>query len=201
MTYASHLHRFGKKMLKPQRVMVFIDGSNMFYCSRKLGFRLDYRKMADALTRDRDLVRAYFFGSEDIDSPNPNQRAFLIALRMAGLEVVARPLRSRRLQTGETTKVEKGVDIAMVSFMLRFAFIDAYDVAIIATGDEDFVVAAQTIKDLGKRVEVAGFEGATAAGLRQVADTFVSLNKIAGEIEWKHETTDGRQEAHRTPSS
>jgi uncharacterized LabA/DUF88 family protein len=193
MTNDNPLHAIKARIFKPERVMVFIDGSNIMYCSRKIrpGFRVDYHRMAQALCGDRNLVRTYFFCSEDIENPNPKQRGFLNALRERGIEVFSHPLKSRTTRSGEVIRIEKGVDVTMVSVLLRNAFIEAFDVAIVVTGDGDFVVAVQTVKDRGKRVEVASFEDSIALGLRRVADKFTSLDALAEEIQWKHGTTDG----------
>jgi ribosomal protein S15P/S13E len=61
------------------------------------------------------------------------------------------------------TYVEKGVDT------------DNFDTAILVSGDEDFAILVENIKDLGKHVEVANLGGSYV--LRQSADKYVLIDK------------------------
>jgi len=53
--------------------------------------------------------------------------------------------------------VEKGVDTAIVTDMIRHAWEDAYDVAVLASSDADFIPAVQFLDNKGRRVIQAGF--------------------------------------------
>jgi uncharacterized LabA/DUF88 family protein len=66
--------------------------------------------------------------------------------------------------------VEKGVDIMLATDLLRFAWADRYDVAIVVSGDGDFAYAVQAVKDMGKHVEVAAFQANLAWDLANIAD-------------------------------
>jgi uncharacterized LabA/DUF88 family protein len=59
--------------------------------------------------------------------------------------------------------------------MLSHAFKDNYDTAILISGDEDFTVLVDTVKDLGKHVEVANLGGSYM--LRQAADKYILIDK------------------------
>lgn len=53
--------------------------------------------------------------------------------------------------------VEKGVDTAIVTHMIRLAWEDAYDVAILASADADLVPAVEFLDLRGVRIIQAGF--------------------------------------------
>jgi uncharacterized LabA/DUF88 family protein len=53
--------------------------------------------------------------------------------------------------------VEKGVDTAIATDMIRLAWEEAYDVAILATSDADLIPAVEFIDLKGRRVVQAGF--------------------------------------------
>lgn len=176
------------------RVMIFIDGSNTFRAFRRFrpDVKYDIRKLIDKLLRGRKLVRPYYFGSERIP-PNEGQRKFYDAIRNQGIDVTIRPLKLRSRSTkcprckhtwSESAEVEKGVDVALVTKMLSFGFKDVYDVAILVSGDEDYVDAIEQIRDLGKRVEIVAFKGALAPSLRRLADVdgLIYLDDIADDI-------------------
>ncbi|MEA3442482.1 MAG: NYN domain-containing protein [Chloroflexota bacterium] len=49
--------------------------------------------------------------------------------------------------------VQKGVDMHVALHMVRLAYNNAYDTAILVAGDADLVEAVRTVKDLGRQVE------------------------------------------------
>jgi len=53
--------------------------------------------------------------------------------------------------------VEKGIDTAIVTDMIKLAWEDAYDVAVLVSGDRDFIPAVEFLSDKGVRVIQAGF--------------------------------------------
>ena len=156
----------------PQRVAIFIDGSNLYHsldenCKR---YDLDFGAFTTKLVKYRQLFRVYYYNAllDKVRHPQryQDQQRFLSALyKTPYLEV--------RLGTSKVrgdTAVEKGVDIMMATDMLRLAWSDIYDVAVMVTGDGDFAYAVQAVKDLGKHVEVAAFPANLAWELANVAD-------------------------------
>jgi uncharacterized LabA/DUF88 family protein len=164
--------------MSDERVMVFIDGSNLLHCAKTYGggVKLDYRKLVDVLVGDRNLVRPYFYGSI-ATPPNPKQKGFYGRLRYLGFHVIAKPLRPRG-----PVFVEKGVDVALVTDLLSLGFKDAYDVAVVVSCDPELVRAIEEVKSIGKRVEIAGFDGAAGRRVREAADRFITLDEILDMI-------------------
>ena len=73
--------------------------------------------------------------------------------------------------------IEKGVDILLASDMLSSAYNNAYDTAILVSGDGDFAYVIENIKLLKKRVQVSYFPKRKCWHLRQISDKFISLDK------------------------
>ena len=67
--------------------------------------------------------------------------------------------------------------------MVSHAFRNTFDVAILVSGDSDYAEAVKVIKELGKRVEIAAFTGSIGRELKFLADHFIPLDGIAGDIE------------------
>jgi uncharacterized LabA/DUF88 family protein len=42
-----------------QRVMIFIDGSNLFWAYRALNFKIDLKKLVEEQVKDRYLLRNF----------------------------------------------------------------------------------------------------------------------------------------------
>jgi len=176
-----------------ERVMIFIDGSNLFRCFKRYhpNVRYSVSKLVETLSENKRLIRPYYFGSERVP-PIEGQIGFQNQLRYAGIDVTIRPLKIRTKamdcpyektrKCESTTEIEKGVDVALVTKMISFGFKDTYDTAILVSGDADYVEAIQQIRDLGKRVEIAAFPEATSPSLRKVADKFINLHDLVERI-------------------
>ena len=158
-----------------ERVMIFIDGSNLFHACNQIGFKIDLVKLVNVLVGDRYLVRPYYYTA--FNPRKQEQIKFLHALQNQGFCVKAIPLKKR----GDRF-IEKGVDVALVTDLVSMAFRNAYDTAILVSGDYDFIEAIRIVMALGKRVEVAMFTHATNDELRRTADRFIPLEKLAEEI-------------------
>jgi uncharacterized LabA/DUF88 family protein len=165
-----------------ERVIVFIDGSNVFHAIKFLNIRIDYSNLVNFLVEDRRLIRAYFYGAvpqeKDLKKNSPEwesflrQKRFLEELALQGIKVKTANL--RRLPSGEF--MEKEVDIMLATDMLSLAYKNAYDTAILVTGDSDFSYTVEEIQSLGKRVENASFKSTSSHILRKVCDRFTLLD-------------------------
>jgi uncharacterized LabA/DUF88 family protein len=175
-------------MIVKERVIVFIDGSNIFHAIRALNIKIDYSRLVSFLTKDKYLIRAYYYSSmprvEDVERDSPEwdslmrQRKFIGELKNMGIK--PRIANLRKLASGEW--LEKEVDIMLATDMLAMAFRDAYDTAILVSGDSDFCYTVETIQDLGKRVVNATFKRNSSPLLRAVCDEVIILDDFVDEI-------------------
>jgi uncharacterized LabA/DUF88 family protein len=173
-----------------ERVMIFIDGNNLYHSLKHVIGRtnLDFQQFADRLIWGRQLIRVYYYNAplnrDDDEEKFRMQQSFFDSLdtvpyltkKFGRLE---KRLVKQNLPDGTSisvpTYVEKGVDTFIVIDMLSHAFKDNYDTAILISGDEDFTVLVETVKDLGKHVEVANLGGSYS--LRQAADKYILIDK------------------------
>ena len=72
--------------------------------------------------------------------------------------------------------------MALVTDMLSLGFKGAYEVAILVSGDNDFVHAVKELKSYGIIVEVAMFKNSVGGELKRMADKFVVLDELVDEI-------------------
>lgn len=166
-------------MLK--RVMIFIDGSNMYHNLMNTFGKatINYHKFSLKLTGpERELVRTYYYNCPIDQDKDPNaykaQQRFLNSLSNTPyLEV-----RLGRLQRKiDGTVIEKGVDVKISVDMITKAFKNQYDVAILVSGDADFVEVVQEVKDQAKHVELAVFPSQQCYHLRKCSDRVIILNE------------------------
>lgn len=174
------------------RVMLFIDGSNLYRSLEDTCGRtdLDYRKLCLALSGGRELRRAYYYNARRDQSYEPEryvrqQRFFDYLRRVPKLEVKLVNLVYRGFP--ESRPIQKGVDVRLATDMLVHAFRDHYDTAILVSGDADFAEAVQAVKDLGRNVEIALFGVGSSRALRDVADDVIALTPAYFENLWREE--------------
>jgi len=160
------------------RVGIFIDGSNLYHALRDNCLRVDlnFAEFTSKLCAGRPLFRTYYYNvvQDPLQRPDSHreQQEFLDTLRKTPyLEV---RLGSTKLLQG--VPVEKGIDIMLATDLLSFAWKDLYDVAILVSGDGDFVYALQAVKNAGKHVEMAYFGSNVSKSLLEVADNSLLLD-------------------------
>ena len=105
-------------MSSDERVMIFIDGSNLFHSAKDLGIRIDYEKIKKFLAGNRKLIRPYIFVSKKVPEEG-KQINFYNKLRYLGYEVVEHELK----QHGNNKPYEKGAgfDHSTASVMKKTA--------------------------------------------------------------------------------
>lgn len=160
---------------KNNKVMMFIDYRNIIKSvdtMKSLPFKLDLETLAKQLLGPRELVAAYVFDSKGAIGPEDTSKRLHDKLRYLGFRVMVRDAYDSGRQE------QKEVDVAMACEMVVHALRDHYDVAIVVSGDRDFVPAIQHVQAAGKRVEVAAFAYTVGAAVIQTADKFHELEKM-----------------------
>ena len=174
-----------------ERVMIFIDGSNLYHSLKNIFNRtdLDIGKFCQQLLRRRKLIRIYYYnarvGKKEEPERYKHQQAFF-----AGVNAIPyTELRLGRLVYNNwpnTPPYEKGTDVQLATDMITHNYKNNYDVAILVAGDNDYVGAIQAVKDNGKHCEVALFgKQGTSRQLREVADRIIPLNSRFFKGGWK----------------
>ena len=167
---------------KNERVMIFIDGSNLYHSLKSFFNRtdIDIGKLSRKLMDKRRLVRIYYYNAKVGLKEEPqryrDQQAFFTSVNA----IPYSELRLGRLvyhNWPNSPPYEKGVDIQLATDMITHSFKNNYDVAVLVAGDNDFVGAIQSVKDNGKNVEVALFgKERTSYRLRMVSDKVITIN-------------------------
>lgn len=187
--------------MSEDRLMIFIDGPNLEGGASDFGKQVDCIKLVKVLSEGRKLKRAHYYGSLH---PNPDNDTtiaesvskkigFYHMLEYNGFKTKILQRRKRpfkctcesckHVTTGERF-IEKGVDMALALDVLSLAAANAYDVAIIVSGDFDFRQVIDDVQKQGLIVEVAYFRNQPInKELVRLADRFIDLEKIIGKIE------------------
>lgn len=163
------------------RIAIFIDGSNLYNGMREnlSNTRVNLAELVSQLKGEHSLVRTYYYNAQLTDDYDgelrEGQHRFFESLRRIPY-VTVRLGRLYRRQDG--TMVEKGVDVAIAVESLSLATANAYDRALIVSGDGDYVELVEALKRLGKHVECAMFRNQSAGILVEHVDVFTPLDDL-----------------------
>jgi uncharacterized LabA/DUF88 family protein len=188
-----------------KRSMVFIDAGNLFsgwwgHCKSKghvkqnkvtgreyFTKRVSYGRLLNRISEDTDLIRGYYYDA----TPQPvgkSKQSFYDMLRQNEITIVTKPLKYKRIickhcnTKDENVPYQKGVDVALATDMMGLAFEDAYDLAILISGDNDFENAVNYLKGKGKKVWVVSFIDSLGQDLMRVADRVIKLDSVFDDV-------------------
>lgn len=177
------------------RVAIFFDGKNFYSGWRANASRVkiaSFSRLAEwlvAQARGSYLAGAYYYtgietGTRDAEGAEGQRRlaGFLDILEtQPGFFVFRFPRKVRQHHCpscGATSKftTEKEVDTTLVADMLRLAAVNAFDIAVVVSGDADLAPAVEGVRGLGKQVYVATWGGSgLAQRIRKAAFDHVDL--------------------------
>ncbi len=154
---------------KEQRVGIFIDVQNLYHSAKNLfGARINYKELLKEITAGRKLLRAVGYVVKT--DTTEGEASFFEALEKSGVE-----LRVKDIQIFAGGAKKADWDVGMAVDAIRMA--GSLDVVVLVTGDGDFIPLVEYLKwGLGKTVEVAAFSRSTSGKLKEVADTFVTID-------------------------
>ena len=105
-----------------------------------------------------------------------NKKFFEKIKKLPDFELVLCRMQKDKIN-GEITYSVKEDDIHIAVDMVKFAYNNAYDTAILISTDGDFVPAIDAVKEKGKKVENIGFPKKFSWHLKQKSDRFTQLTK------------------------
>ena len=177
----------------PDRVMVFIDGANLYKCVKdglNISRQVDVEKLSHKLVNGRTLMRIYYYNtptpSTDEVSMKANQKfldklGWINNLQLRLGRIVPKEYEVKCSKCNESiiykTHTQKGVDTRIAVDMVTLATGDAYDIAILVSGDSDLSEALNYIREhTKKKVENACVPGkGWAKILREASDIRIAI--------------------------
>jgi uncharacterized LabA/DUF88 family protein len=142
---------------------------NVIYAAERRNVTLDFGRVLEYFTKDRQLVRASAYApiTDDPQAKLENQR-FVHHFLGHEYRIITKPL--KRFADGSMKAnfdIELAIDILTMSERL--------DVVVLMSGDGDFRRLVELIASRGVRVEVAAFSETASAELKAVADKYVDI--------------------------
>ena len=145
-----------------ERVVIFIDNSNIFKGFQKYKIKADYEKLKNIITRDRKLQNIFLY--EGVVYPiSPEKKKWYEELHSKSGYIVKASFDKIALNEA----FEKKIDIQIAIDIVSLAYENAYDTAVLVSGDGDFLPVVEKIKSLNKTLELWAFRYSLANALKE----------------------------------
>ena len=172
-----------------KRVAVFIDGNNFYFGLRKLygkekGLKIfNFEKFSQFLAGKDKLIAIYYYNAL-LDKENnlekyESQKEFFEKLKqIPNFHLVLCKLLKRKITgTNKFYYIIKEDDINMAVDMVENACDNKFDIAVLVSGDGDFIPAVRSVKNKNKLVKNIYFKNSSSRNLKNFCDESLELTK------------------------
>ncbi|MFH1500923.1 MAG: NYN domain-containing protein [archaeon] len=172
-----------------KRVAIFIDGNNFYFGLRKLYSNnkslknFDFQKFAQFLAGKNEVVAIYYYNAILDVELNPkkykSQKEFFEKLKqIPNFHLVLCKLLKRNIVgTKKFYYIIKEDDINMAVDMVENACDNNFDIAILVSGDGDFVPAVRSVMNKNKIVENVYFKNSSSRNLKNFCNKSLEITK------------------------
>ena len=167
--------------MNSEKLALFIDGQNLHFTAKGLGFNIDFKRFLAEFQTRGVLVRAYYYTiiAEEFQTTRP----LIDWLDYNGFTVRTNSV--KELDDGEgRRKFKRNISIELAVDALEIA--KHLDHIVLFSGDGDFRPLVEAIQRLGPRVTVVSSMrtklAMVAEELRRQADTFLELDDLKASI-------------------
>ena len=166
-------------MGKDLKIKIYVDGANVFYTQKKLGWSFDWVKIKDLIENERDVIEwRYYVGVKNEDE---KMQSYLRYLDAIGFQIITKPL--KKIKENNTFIYKANFDVEMTIDILSDR--SNVDEIIIFSGDSDFKPLVKKMKDVGKKVNIYSSKKTISWELKLEASKIVYFEKLRDSIERK----------------
>ncbi len=169
-----------------KRVHVFIDASNLWQAQKTKGVLLDMKKLKNYLKvkYHASVLEIYYYdaypevGTREYSVSNKHSFYTALQKRM-GYIVRKKPL--KQIKTGSGLIIEKGnMDVELT--IDAVALVNSYDVAVLFSGDSDFLELVSFIRNRDKKVYIVSSKNNVSSELLTGGDGYIDILRISEDI-------------------
>ena len=190
------------------KVMVFIDYQN-FNINLQEHYKGKTFKPINIIPLQSEVIKTYLFAYKPCDELRKLEKYskyydWLNSLRKTPYLEIIEGRQEIRTYDGIDFDInnpktyfteEKETDINLATHMLSKAFQNAYDIAILVSGDTDYIKVVETLHNIGKTVVIAHFPHQNVSRYDEICDANIILydnvlNKAVNKKSKKEATTD-----------
>jgi uncharacterized LabA/DUF88 family protein len=169
--------------LPPERIALFIDGSNLYAAARALGFDVDYKNVLEVFGERGRIIRAFYYTALIDDQEYSPIRPLVDWLDYNGYTLVTKPTKEFVDAAGRR-KIKGNMDVEITVDLMEMA--PYVDHVYLFSGDGDFRRLVEAVQRKGVRCTVVSSIVTSppmiADELRRQADAFIELADMAPRI-------------------
>ena len=166
-----------------EKIVLFIDGANLYATSKAVGVDIDYRRLLAEFSSKAYLLRANYYTALVEDQEYSSIRPLIDWLDYNGFTVVTKPAKEFTDAAGRR-KIKGNMDIELCVDALELA--PYYDHMVLFSGDGDFTALVAALQRKGKRVTVVSTLTTSTPmisdELRRQADFFLDVAELAKTV-------------------
>jgi len=166
-----------------EKIVLLIDGANLYATSRALGFDIDYKQLLISFQKRGYLLRACYYTALVEDQEYSSIRPLIDWLDYNGYTVITKPAKEFTDSAGRR-KVKGNMDIELAIDALELS--DTVDHFVLFSGDGDFRRLVEALQRKGRKVSIVSTTSSQppmiADDLRRQADHFIDLVSLKDEI-------------------
>ena len=166
-----------------EKIVLFIDGANLYATARSLGFDIDYKRLLQEFQTRGNLLRAFYYTAVVEDQEYSSIRPLIDWLDYNGYSVVTKATKEFVDQAGRR-KVKGNMDIELAVDAMELA--GSIDHMVLFSGDGDFRSLIAAMQRRGVRVTVVSTmlsqPPMVADELRRQADEFIDIVHLQSKI-------------------
>lgn len=171
--------------MKP-KVKIYIDGANMFYVQKKLGWFIDWKKIKDYLQEKWDILEIRYYTG--IKPDDEKMASFLRYLDNVGISPVTKPIKIIKISDSHHLKklynysemYKSNCDVEITADILLER--KEFDKIILFSGDSDFQYLIKKLKDLGKKVIILSSRKTISWEIKLESSKYIYLEDIKDKI-------------------
>ncbi len=148
-----------------ERIMVFIDNSNIFNGFKKYNIKANYEKLKNIIVNGRILISIFLYEGIVYPISNEKKKWYKDLSNKSGYIIKA-----SFDKKVSNASIEKKVDVKLAIDMISFAYENAYDIAVLVSGDGDFLPVIKKLNKINKKIEVWAFKYSLANTIKEEVD-------------------------------
>jgi len=187
-----------KKVKEGTVIYTFIDASNLWEAQKAKGRFFDYEKLRNFIKREfnSSIIKIFYYTAYPADGTRDysieGKHKFFTFLKK-GLGFIVRKKELKRIsvitELGESIEEKGNMDVEIAIDIMHH--IKKYNVAVLFSGDSDFLALVTYLKNRGKKVYIFSSKNNISEELRTGGNGYFDVLEIKKDI-W------GRELRHRT---
>ena len=175
-----------QEIINKSKIKVYIDGANIFYAQKKMGWSLDWKKIKKYLSEKYEVIEFKYY--QGLKKGDNSVVSYLKYLDHLGFVTMTKPVKIIKINNNHPmSKLHNYKEIYKCNFDVEITadmIFDRQNVdeCILFSGDSDFDYVVKRLRDVGKKIIVFSSKKVLSWELKLVANKYEYLEKYKKEF-------------------